>query len=523
MNLTRYSVSVRLFSGFAIVLLFLVVLSGFAIQRMAQVNGLVEKIVLFNNAESAELSVMFDSVSNRSVLLRDMFLRADAAAYAKDIETLRSLETGYLESKAHLQKILASQPDAEEKHRIFADMARHEVKSQAVFKKLAELLGPAGQPDEARGYIVSDLLPLQVQWLDSINALINLNAELSKADSEVVQTTSAASRSFMVFICLAAMLVGGGLATWIVRSLTAELGGEPAYAVKLAHHIAHGNLALAVHTRAGDQNSLLLALRDMRDSLARIVAQVRTGSDAISAAAGQIAAGNQDLAQRTDVQAQSIEKTASAMGSLASTVQENAHSASQANAMAQTASEVAVQGGAMVGEVVQTMGSINTASKKIVDIIGVIEGIAFQTNILALNAAVEAARAGEQGRGFAVVATEVRSLAQRASVAAKEIKTLIDDSVERVDAGSQLVERTGATMQELVASVQRVTELVGAISKASQVQSDGMTQVMGAIAQMEQVTQQNAALVEQSAAAAQIQQAAAQQLSEQVRIFQLTA
>jgi methyl-accepting chemotaxis protein len=521
MDFRRFSVSTRLYSGFALVLLFLAVLTGFAIQRMGQINWRVEKIVLYNNAETAELSTMFDSVANRCVLFRDVYLRADPASFNKDMETVQSLDKAYADSKSTLQKILEAQPDAKEKHAIFADMGRSQEKSLTVFKKITELLGPTGNAEEARKYLVSDVMPLQTEWLDEMNALINLNAELSRADSEVVKEAYTKSSWFMVTVCLLATVIGALIAVGIIRSLTKQLGGEPAYATDVAKRIAQGHLAVEVSTQAADQSSLLVALRDMRNSLAQIVGEVRSGSDAITAAAAEIAAGNQDLAGRTDEQAHAIAQTAQAIDALTLTVKQNADSAQQASAMAVSASQVAVQGGEMVGQVVQTMGSINASSKKIVDIIGVIEGIAFQTNILALNAAVEAARAGEQGRGFAVVAAEVRSLAQRSSVAAKEIKSLIDDSVDKVDSGSRLVERAGDTMAELVNSVKRVTDLVGEISMASQEQSHGIEQVGQAMAQMDQSTRQNATLVEQAAAAAHQQQAAADQLANVVRIFRL--
>lgn len=519
----RFSVSTRLFSGFLLVLLFLVVLTGFAIQRLGQINGQVEKIVLYNNAETAELSTMFDSVSNRCVLFRDVYLKADPASFNKDMETIGSLTKAYADSKSKLQKILEAQPEAKQKHSIFADIGHLEDKSQSVFKKVAELLGPAGNAEEARKYLVSDVVPLQTQWLDAMNALINLNAELSLADSAMVKEAYTKSSWFMVTLCLVATVIGALIAVGIVRNLTRQLGGEPAYAADVAKQIAQGHLAVDVSTQGGAPDSLLVALRDMRNSLAKIVGEVRSGSDAITCAAAEIAAGNQDLAERTDEQAHSVAQIAQAIDALTLTVKQNADSAQQVNAMAVSASQVAMQGGEMVGQVVQTMGSINTSSQKIVDIIGVIEGIAFQTNILALNAAVEAARAGEQGRGFAVVAAEVRSLAQRSSVAAKEIKSLIDDSVDKVDSGSRLVERAGGTMAELVTSVKRVTDLVGEISVASQEQSRDIEQVGQAVAQMDQSTRQNAALVEQAAAAAHLQQSAANQLADAVRVFRLQA
>jgi len=265
------------------------------------------------------------------------------------------------------------------------------------------------------------------------------------------------------------------------------------------------------------------ALKDMTGNLQTLVSQVRSGTDTIATASGQIASGNQDLSSRTEQQASSLEETASSMEELTSTVKQNADNARQANVLAQSASGIAVKGGDVVGQVVGTMASINESSRKIVDIISVIDGIAFQTNILALNAAVEAARAGEQGRGFAVVASEVRNLAQRSAAAAKDIKQLIGDSVEKVETGSQLVEQAGRTMTEIVASITRVTDIMAEITSASVEQSSGIEQVNTAIVQMDQVTQQNAALVEQAAAAAESMQDQAARLSEVVSVFKLLA
>jgi len=307
----------------------------------------------------------------------------------------------------------------------------------------------------------------------------------------------------------------------VVRSIERSIGGTPEYVVEVVQGIAAGELANHIATKHGDQASLLFAMKSMRDSLLKIVSQVRMGTEAITTASGQIAAGNLDLSSRTEQQASSLEETASSMEELTSTVKQNADNARQANQLAVSASSVAVKGGEVVTQVVQTMESINASSKKIVDIISVIDGIAFQTNILALNAAVEAARAGEQGRGFAVVATEVRSLAQRSAAAAKEIKSLIGDSVGRVEVGSKLVAEAGATMDEVVASVQRVTDIMAEITAASQEQSAGIEQVNQAINQMDQVTQQNAALVEQAAAAAESMQDQAGNLSQVVSVFKL--
>ena len=322
-------------------------------------------------------------------------------------------------------------------------------------------------------------------------------------------------------LILAALLFAIGMV--ISRGLLKQLGGEPGYAADIVSEIAAGDLTVDVKIRPGDSSSLLFAMKSMRDSLAQVVGEVRQGTDTMATASSQIAAGNLDLSSRTEQQASALEETASSMEELTSTVRQNADNARQANQLAASASEVAAKGGAVVSQVVDTMGSINASSRKVVDIIGVIDGIAFQTNILALNAAVEAARAGEQGRGFAVVASEVRNLAQRSAAAAKEIKELIGDSVSKVDIGAKLVDQAGATMSEVVDSIKRVTDIMSEITAASQEQSAGIEQVNQAIGQMDQVTQQNAALVEEAAAAAASLQDQAGNLSQVVSVFKLGA
>ncbi|MDE2431020.1 MAG: HAMP domain-containing protein, partial [Burkholderiales bacterium] len=309
-------------------------------------------------------------------------------------------------------------------------------------------------------------------------------------------------------------------ATLATRNITKPL----AEAVDVARTVAGGDLTYRFDITTKDETGqLLMALREMNHSLVNIVGQVRVGTETISTASKQIASGNQDLSSRTEEQASSLEETASSMEELTSTVKQNADNARQANQLAATASDVAIKGGTVVAQVVDTMGSINESAKKIVDIISVIDGIAFQTNILALNAAVEAARAGEQGRGFAVVATEVRNLAQRSADAAKEIKTLIGDSVNQVEAGSKLVDQAGATMHEIVESVQRVTDIMSEISAASQEQTSGIEQINIAISQMDEVTQQNASLVEEAAAAAESMQDQSRILAHAVSVFKVDA
>jgi methyl-accepting chemotaxis protein len=354
--------------------------------------------------------------------------------------------------------------------------------------------------------------------IPEMNALVKENLEVSKRAFDQSQSTYQLVRNSFIVGILFGLLMAIVIGIWLVRSITRPLEA----AVKIAHGVAAGDLTQRIEARSTDETGRLMqALGKMNDSLAKIVGDVRVGTEAITTASSEIAAGNLDLSSRTEQQASSLEETASSMEELTSTVRQNADNARQANQLAVTASEVAVKGGTVVGQVVDTMSSINESSRKIVDIISVIDGIAFQTNILALNAAVEAARAGEQGRGFAVVASEVRNLAQRSAAAAKEIKALIDDSVGKVDAGSKLVGEAGSTMNELVDSVKRVTDIMSEIMAASEEQSSGIEQVNQAIAQMDQVTQQNASLVEEAAAAAESMQDQSRKLTEVVGAFKL--
>ncbi len=380
-------------------------------------------------------------------------------------------------------------------------------------------LAQAGDFDGAIANANNDAGPKFEAVYGTISNMIELQGRV--AAQEYAEAQSNFNSVFMIISTT--VVVGVILAIVIGMMLIRAIVGPINEAVNVANAVASGDLTSRIDVNSNNETGRLMqALKQMNDNLVDLVGKVRTSTDSIYTASSEIASGNADLSQRTEEQASSLEETASSMEELTSTVRQNADNARQANQLASGASEVAVKGGAVVGQVVQTMSEINDSSKKIVDIISVIDGIAFQTNILALNAAVEAARAGEQGRGFAVVATEVRTLAQRSAAAAKEIKELISDSVSKVEDGTRLVDEAGATMEEIVSSVKRVTDIMAEISAASQEQSSGIEQVNQAVTQMDEVTQQNAALVEEAAAAAESMQEQAQALTHAVSVFKLS-
>jgi methyl-accepting chemotaxis protein-1 (serine sensor receptor) len=377
----------------------------------------------------------------------------------------------------------------------------------------------ANDTKEAQRIVVEKIRPLYEPVAHGVDALIKLQLDVAKQEYEA----AVARYETIRVAAIAALILSVGLAATfgllLIRGINRSLG----HAVEVSNAVAQGDLTKAIHVDGKDEIAqLLTAMSDMKENLVRVVSEVRDGVDSVSTASAQIAAGNQDLSGRTEQQASSLQQTAASMEQLTSTVKQSADNARQANQLANAASESAARGGQVVGEVVLTMNAITEASKRIAEIINVIDGIAFQTNILALNAAVEAARAGEQGRGFAVVAGEVRNLAQRSAQAAREIKAMITDSVQKVEAGSRLVNDAGATMNEIVTQVKRVTDLIGEITSAAVEQSSGISQVNEAVTQMDQVTQQNAALVEESAAAAASLKEQADRLASAVAVFRLS-
>ncbi|WP_288379966.1 methyl-accepting chemotaxis protein [uncultured Massilia sp.] len=518
--LNNLKVGTRLALGFALVLVLLVAVTVVGIVRMSEIQDRLDRVVSVSNVSTGLVIDMRNNVSDRVASLRVLTLMTDPADMEPEMAKFKEQTRKYDEAQKKLSTIFAAHASDKEKA-LLAQIKEFEGTAMPAIAKASELYLANNAMDATR-VMIREVRPVQKKWMDGLDQLAVLeekqNAQ-SKADAESAFQNA---RNFMIVLLLAAVAMGVAMAWLIARSLRKQLGGEPAYTAQIAGSIAHGDLSIAIETDSSDRGSLLVEMKEMRNSLVGIVEQVRRGTETIGTASREIAAGNIDLSSRTELQASSLEKTASAMEELTSTVKQNADNARQANALAATASDVARKGGEVVSQVVGTMGEINTSASKISDIIGVIDGIAFQTNILALNAAVEAARAGEQGRGFAVVASEVRNLAQRSAAAAKEIKTLIGDSVEKVERGSKLVGQAGVTMDEVVNSVKRVTDIMSEIANASAEQSAGIEQVNMSIIEMDSMTQQNAALVEEAAAAAQSLQDQASELSRVVSIFKLS-
>lgn len=512
-------VSTQLIAGFMMVAAIGALIGTEGVLKAAQINGMAatmyerEMVGLRHTAEANILSLS----AARSI--RAAFLSPTEEQRAQHLQDVERLFENTRNALNESEKLFVRQAGKDLVAETQATLGSYENS----VKEVARLL--QSQPLSESSPALTQLVDVARPLGDKLDALMSKLVERKNANADELnhETSEIYSR---IRVLLISLTVGGVLAGiaigWLLsRSLTRQLGGEPAHAAQIAGRIAQGDLTVAINTQANDRTSLMAAMQTMRDSLVGIVGEVRQGTDSIATASSQIAAGNQELSTRTEQQASSLEETAASMEELTSTVKQNADNARQANQLALSASEVAIKGGSVVAQVVDTMGAINGSSRKIVDIIGVIDSIAFQTNILALNAAVEAARAGEQGRGFAVVAAEVRILAQRSATAAKEIKELIDDSVSKVEQGSQQVGDAGKTMEEIVKSVRRVTDIMGEITAASQEQTSGIEQINQAVAQMDQVTQQNAALVEEAAAAADALQGQAGQLSQAVSAFKL--
>ena len=512
-------VGTRLGLGFALVLALLVALTAVGISRMAQIEDRLDHVVGVNNVVTRLVIDMRANVSDRITSLRILTLMTDAGDMEPEMGRIKAQGGKYDEAQRKLQAQFAREATPEEKTLLGA-INEYQMAAMPAIAKASDLW-LANKAEEATKVMIKEIRPVQKKWMESLDQLAALEDKLNAQVQSDAQSAFENARTFMITLGALAVALGVAAAFVITRGLLKQLGGEPEYTASIAGSIAHGDLSIAIETAPNDHSSLLAEMKEMRNSLVGIVGQVRVGTETIGTASREIAAGNIDLSSRTEMQASSLEKTASAMEELTSTVKQNADHAREANLLAATASDVALKGGSVVSQVVDTMSSINESARKIVDIIGVIDGIAFQTNILALNAAVEAARAGEQGRGFAVVASEVRNLAQRSAGAAKEIKTLIGDSVEKVERGTKLVGQAGVTMDEVVASVKRVTDIMGEIANASQEQSAGIEQVNQAIIEMDSMTQQNAALVEQAAAAAQSLQDQAGELAQVVSIFKL--
>ena len=514
-------VGTRLVLGFCLVLFFLVAVTIVGIYNMNQIQERLENVVNVNNVVDKTVVAMRNNVADRISSLRILTLLSEPDDMQPEMKRVDELASKYADAQKKLtDKFANAATTTAEERNLLAQIKEHESAAMPAIAKASELwLG--AKAEEATKVLIREIRPNQTKWMAALDKLAVLEETKTELAAKEAASAYAIARTTMLILGGVAIFLGVLAAIAITRGLIKQLGGEPVYTAHIASSIAHGDLSISIDTTNATAGSLLMEVREMRNSLKDIVGQVRHGTETIGTASREIAAGNIDLSSRTEMQASSLEKTASAMEQLTSTVKQNADNAREANLLAATASEVARKGGDVVAQVVETMGSINTSANKIVDIIGVIDGIAFQTNILALNAAVEAARAGEQGRGFAVVAAEVRNLAQRSAAAAKEIKTLIGDSVEKVERGSKLVGQAGVTMDEVVASVKRVTDIMSEISSASQEQSAGIAQVNMSIIEMDSMTQQNAALVEEAAAAAQSLQDQANELAHVVSVFKL--
>ena len=518
MNLLgRLKLAERLAAGFGLVFALMIVMIALAIARFTGLSEVSDRIVSKDWVKAQAIHAIDTATRTNARMTMELFFTSDRDRIAWIHDNLESNRTRGENALESLDRLVDT-PDA---RALLATIRQRRAAFLDSFRATVKLL-ETGKRDEASKRLIGETLPAVDALQEPVRQMVELQTKRVDAGGVEIRQGIESGRLLMFVMGSIVVLLGGTFAWWLSRSITRQIGGEPDYATAVIREIASGNLSVDVATRRGDDSSLLAAMKGMRDGLVRIVSEVRVGVESVSSASSQIAAGNTDLSSRTEEQASSLQETAASMEQLTSTVKMSADNAKQADQLAAAASGAAGKGGEVVGQVVATMEQISAASKRIGEIIAVIDSIAFQTNILALNAAVEAARAGEQGRGFAVVAAEVRTLAQRSAQAAREIKGMISDSVQRVDSGSTLVNAAGESMAEIVSQVKRVTDLVGEISTASQEQSAGISQVNEAIAKMDRVTQQNAALVEQSAAAAQSLKDQAARLIQAVAVFRLS-
>ena len=517
MNFLRnLKTSYRLGLGFAMIIVFMVAIVAVGVSRINAISNNTKIIVDDRYAKVALVHSIENEVNRQSRAMRTALIASDPAVVQQELAKIENSTPIVANDIAKLDSWIKV-PAARDALQALVDTHKKFSVDEVTLIQLIK----AGSIEEGRRYLISNILVPQTAYLTAIEKLSAIeSAQMSQFEQESASLAQEATALMLTLIGVATLL-SIAIGVFSTRDLMRTLGGEPAYTSNVVREIAGGNLAVVVAVRPGDNDSLLAAVNGMRQSLASIVGQVRTSADSIATGTSQIASGNHDLSSRTEQQASSLEETSAAMEQLTSTVKQSADNARQANQMASAASLSAARGGEIVGKVVATMDTIAASSKKMAEIISVIDGIAFQTNILALNAAVEAARAGEQGRGFAVVASEVRNLAQRSAQAAREIKEMINASTQNVGLGNALVTSAGASMGEIVDQVKRVTDLIGEITSVSLEQSSGIGQVNEAIAQMDQVTQQNAALVEQSAAAASSLKDQAVAMLEAVSYFHL--
>ncbi|MEO7336346.1 MAG: methyl-accepting chemotaxis protein [Caldimonas sp.] len=515
MTLHDLKISTRLGLGFAVMGGLMVLLGATALLKVARISDEFDAVMNDRFPKVVQVDFVKGGVNEGARAMSNLFIVTEPAEVKKQFDDIASADALISETLATLTKSVVSEKGKAKLAEVASNRAGYR---QARERMLAQ--AQAGKLDEARPILLNDVRPAQIAYMKSLDEFSKIEQDLMLASGAAVAAEVASTRIWVGSLILAACSLGAILALLIIRSTTRPL----AEAVSIARGVADGDLSMEFEAHGKTETGLLLgALHDMKTKLAAIVGGVRQNAEGVATASAQIAQGNLDLSQRTEEQASALEQTAASMEELSSTVKLNADNARQANQLALSASSVAVRGGEVVSQVVETMKEINDSSRKIADIIGVIDSIAFQTNILALNAAVEAARAGEQGRGFAVVASEVRSLAQRSAESAREIKGLINASVERVGLGTTLVDEAGTTMTEIVTSIRRVTDIMGEISSASAEQSAGVAQVGEAVNQMDQATQQNAALVEQSAAAAESLKSQAGLLVQAVAVFNLTS